>query len=160
MDCEGFSLFNMAPPKKNEWRIEEEKEKRRKNHLADNERNSHNQALKRANNTVMAKMPSERVKYPMPTNLDEGVKHCALVNAMEDGRLDFSKHYRMKNKALLVNLLFEYTDPHVKAVRDVLSVYGEDLTGDEDGYDEIQTSLNDCEWGFQSEFSNENSYSH
>ncbi len=146
----------MAPPKKKEWRTEEEKERRRENHLAENERNSHNQALKRANDTVMAKLQSERVKYPRPTELDDGVKHCALVTAMEDGRLDFLKHYRMKNKAFLVNLLFEYTDPHVRAIRDVLSVYGDDLTGDEDGFDEIQTSLNDCEDGFLGEFSNEN----
>lgn len=51
-----------------------------------------------------------------------------------------------------MNLLFEYTDPHVRAIRGVLSVYGDDLTSDEDGYDEIQTSLNDCEWGFLGEF--------
>ena len=155
MDCEIFFVFNMAPPKKKQWRTEEEKEKRRENHLAENEKNSHNQALKRANDKVMAKLQSERVKYPKPTKLADGVKHCVLVIAMEDGRLDFLKHYRMKNKAFLVNLLFEYTDPHVKAIRDVLSAYG-DLTGDEDGYEDIQTSLNDCEWGFLGEFSNEN----
>jgi hypothetical protein len=119
-------------------------------------RNSHNQALKRANDRVMAKLQSEHVKNPRPMELDDGVKHCALVTAMKDGRLDFLKHYRMKNKAFLVNLLFEYTDPHVRAIRDVLSVYGDDLTGDEDGFEEIQTSLNDCEWGFLGEFSNEN----
>ena len=106
----------MAPPKKKEWRTEEEKETRRENHLSENERNSHNQALKRANDRVMAKLQSERVKYPRPTELDDGVKHCALVTAMEDGRLDILKHYRMKNKAFLVNLLFEYTDPHVRAI--------------------------------------------
>jgi hypothetical protein len=38
---------------------------------------------------------------------------------MEDVRLDFLKYYGIKNKAFIVNLLFEYTDPHVKAVRDV-----------------------------------------
>ena len=130
------------------------------NHLAENERNSHNQALKRANDRVMAKLKSERVKYPRPIELDEGVKHCALVTAMEDGRLDFLKHYRMKNKAFLVNLLFEYTDPNVKAIRDVLSIYSDDLTGDEDGYDKIQTSLNDCEWGFLGEFQMKISISH
>jgi hypothetical protein len=77
---------------------------------------------------------------------------------MEDGRLDFLKHYRMKNKSFLVNLLFKYTDPHVRAIRDVLSVYGDDLTDDEDEYDEIQTSLNDCEWGFLGEFLYKNLY--
>ena len=94
----------------------ERKKKRRENHLAENERNSHNQALKRANDKVMAKLRSERVKYSKPTKLDEGVKHCVLVTVMEDVRLDFLKHYRMKNKAFLVNLLFEYTDPHVKCL--------------------------------------------
>jgi hypothetical protein len=43
------------------------KGKKRENHLAENERKSHNQALKRENNTVMAKLESERVKYPRPT---------------------------------------------------------------------------------------------
>jgi hypothetical protein len=62
----------------------------------------------------------------------------------------------MKNKTFLVNLLFEYTDLHVRAFRDVFNAYGGDLTDNEDGYDEIQTSLNDCEWGFLGEFSNEN----
>ena len=61
---------------------------------------------------------------------------------MEDGRLDFLKHYRIKNKGFLVNLLFEYTDLHVRAIRNVLSVYDDDLTNDEDGYDEIQNCLN------------------
>ena len=56
----------MAPPKKKEWRTKGEK-KRRDNHLAENERNSHNQALKRANDTVMAKLESECVKYPRST---------------------------------------------------------------------------------------------
>ena len=42
------------------------------------------------------------------------------------------------------------------AIRDVLSVYGGDLAGDEDGFDEIQTSLNDCEWGLLNEFLYEN----
>ena len=79
----------MAPPKKKLWRTEEEKEKRKENHLAENERNSHNQVLKRANNKMMAKLRSERVKYSKPTTLDEGVQHCVLVTAMEDGRLDF-----------------------------------------------------------------------
>jgi hypothetical protein len=32
----------MAPPRKKEWGTEEEKERRRENHLAENERNSHN----------------------------------------------------------------------------------------------------------------------
>jgi hypothetical protein len=58
MDCEGFFFSNMAPLKKKEWRTEEEKE-RRENHLAQNERNSHNQALKRANDIVMAKLKSD-----------------------------------------------------------------------------------------------------
>jgi hypothetical protein len=88
MDCDGF-FFNMAPPKKKEWRTEDEKERMKENHLAKNKRNSHNQALKRANDIVMAKLESERMKYPRPTELAEGVKHCALVTAMEDGRLDF-----------------------------------------------------------------------
>ena len=109
----------MAPPKKKEWRIEEENERRKDNHLAENERNSHNQALKRANDIVMVILESERVKYPMPTELTEGIKYCALVTAIEDGRLDFSKHYRVQNKAFLVNLFFKYTDPHVRAIRDV-----------------------------------------
>ena len=148
----------MASPKKKEWRTEEEKERRRENHLAENERNSYNQALKRTNNIVMVKLESEHVKYPRPTKLDEGVKHCVLVTVMEDERLDFLKHYHMKNKAFLMNLLFEHTDPHVRAIRDVLNVYDDDLTSDEDEYDEIQTSLNDCEWGILGEFSNENLY--
>ena len=135
----------MALPKKKEWRTEEEKERRRENHLVENERNFHNQALKRANDTVMAKLESERVKYPRPTKLTEGVKYCALVTAMKDGRLDFLKHYCIKNKGFLVNLLFEYTDPHVRAIQDVLNVYGDDLTGDKDGYDKIQNNLNQCE---------------
>jgi hypothetical protein len=112
--------------------------------------------LKIANDTVMAKLESERVKYPRPIELAEGVKHCALVTAMEDGRLDFLKHYRMKNKVFLINLLFEYTDPHVRAIQDLLSIYSDDVTGNEDGYDEIQTSLNDCEWGLLNEFLYEN----
>ena len=77
---------------------------------------------------------------------------------MEDERLDFLKYYRIKNKGFLVNLLFEYTDPHVRAIREVLNVYGDDLTGDEDRYDEIQNSLNQCKWGFLGKFSNENFY--
>ena len=84
--------------------------------------------------------------------------YCALVTTMKYGRLDFLKHYRIKNNAFLVNLLLKYTDPHVRAIRDVLSIYGDDLTSDEDGYDEIQTSLNDCECGFLGGFSNENLY--
>jgi hypothetical protein len=81
-----------------------------------------------------------------------------LVTVIEDKRLDFQKHYRIKNEAFFVNLLFEYTDPHIRAIRDVLSIYADDLTGDEDGYDEILNSLNQCEWGFFGEFSNENLY--
>ena len=88
----------------------------------------------------MAKLESERVKYPRPTELSYEVKYCALVTAMEDGRLDFLKHYHIKNNGFLVNLLFEYTDPYVRAIRDVLSVYGDGLTDNEDGYDEIQNS--------------------
>ena len=56
---------------------------------------------------------------------------------MEDERLNFLKHCRIKNKVFLVNLFFEYTNPHVRAIRDVLNVYGDDLSGDEDGYDKI-----------------------
>ncbi len=148
----------MAPPKKKEWRTEEDKERRREKHVAENVRNSHNQALKRATANVEAKLESERVKYPRPTELTEEVKYNALVTAMEDGRLNFFKQYRMKNKACLVNILFEYTDPHVKAIRDALSVYDNDLTGDEEGYAQIQSSLNKCEWGFIGEFSIENLY--
>jgi hypothetical protein len=58
------------------------------------------------------------------------------------GRLYSLIHYHINDKAFLVNLLFEYTDPHVTAIWDVLSVYGDDLTGNEDEYDEIQNSLN------------------
>ena len=99
----------MALSKKKEWRTEEENERKRENHLMENERNSHNQALKRANDVVMAKLESEHVKYPRPAKLLEGVKYCGLVTAMEDGRFDFLKYYRIKNKNFLVNKLFKYT---------------------------------------------------
>lgn len=39
-----------------------------------------------------------------------------------------------------------------------LRVHGDDLTGDEDGHDEIQTSLNSCEWCFLGKFSKINLY--
>jgi hypothetical protein len=71
---------------------------------------------------------------------------------MED--LIFLKYYCIKNKVFLMKLLFEYTDPHVRAIRDVLNIYADNLIGDEDGYAEIQNSLNQCEWGFLGEFSN------
>ena len=93
---------------------------------------------------VMVKLKNEHLKYLRPAELTKRIRYYILVTAMEDGRLDFLKYYRIKNKVFFVNLLFKYIDPHGRVIRDVLSVYGDNLTGDEDGYDEIQTSLNDC----------------
>ena len=52
----------MALFKKKKWITEEENERRRDNHLVENERNFHNQALKITNNIMMANLESEHVK--------------------------------------------------------------------------------------------------
>ena len=94
----------------------------------------------------MAKLKSERVKYPRPTELIQIIKYCALVTVIEDGRLDFLKHYRIKNKVFFCESTLPIHRAHVIAIRDVFSIYGDHLTNDEDGFDEIQNNMNDCEW--------------
>lgn len=56
----------MVPPKKKEWRTET-----KKYYSAKNKINSHNRALKKADDTVMAKLEGERVKCPRLTKLSK-----------------------------------------------------------------------------------------
>lgn len=61
-----LKLLNMVPPKKKEWRTET-----KKYYSAKNKINSHNRALKKADDTVMAKLEGERVKCPRLTKLSK-----------------------------------------------------------------------------------------
>lgn len=88
MDSKGF-FPTWRLSRKNSEKTDDENERRRENPLAENEKNSHNQTLKKTNDTVMTKLESERVKYLRPTLLTERVKYCVLITAMKDERLDF-----------------------------------------------------------------------
>jgi hypothetical protein len=69
VDCEGFffSSSTWLLPTRNSGALKKKKNEGGIIIWQKNERNSHNQALKRANDTVMAKLKSERVKNPRPT---------------------------------------------------------------------------------------------
>jgi hypothetical protein len=137
---------------KKEWRSEEEKERRRANYEVENEKNAYNSALKRCQEMVEVKLEKERKNYPKPNELSEEVTNCALVKAIDDGKLNFLKGFRMKDKASFVPLFFSSVNPHVLGIRLGLQRYGEELNDVDEDYHNDKMELIEATNNFNSKF--------